>query len=212
MNAALILDLFGVFFFAVSGSLLAARKGFDLIGSLLLASLAALGGGVARDVIIGVDPVAFTNPLYLAPPLLATLLVHFLYSRFEKVTSLLMFFDAGGLALFCIVGALKAINTGWNPVAAVLLGVTTAVGGGLLRDVVANEVPQLFNPGDIYALPAFLGAALTVVLAKLELFNVLTGVTVAALVFLLRVLAWRAGWHAPLATRSPRPSAPPRAG
>lgn len=212
MNAALILDLFGVFFFAVSGSLLAARKGFDLIGSLLLASLAALGGGVARDVIIGVDPVAFTNPLYLVPPLLATLLVHFLYSRFEKVTSLLMLFDAGGLALFCIVGALKAINTGWNPVAAVLLGVTTAVGGGLLRDVVANEVPRLFNPGDIYALPAFLGAALTVVLAKLDLFNVLTGVTVAALVFLLRVLAWRAGWHAPLATRSSRPSAPPQAG
>jgi hypothetical protein len=70
MNASLILDLFGVFFFAVSGSLLAARKGFDFIGSLLLASLASLGGGVARDVIIGVDPVAFTNPLYLVPPVL----------------------------------------------------------------------------------------------------------------------------------------------
>jgi uncharacterized membrane protein YeiH len=212
MNAALILDLFGVFFFAVSGSLLAARKGFDFIGSLLLASLASLGGGVARDVIISVDPVAFTNPLYLVPPVLATVLVHFLYARFERVTSLLMLFDAGGLALFCIVGALKAVNNGWNPVAAVLLGVTTAVGGGLLRDVVANEVPQLFNPGDIYALPAFLGAALTVVLEKFELFNVLTGVAVAGLVFLLRVLAWRAGWHAPLATRSPRPIPPPQAG
>lgn len=210
MNAALILDLFGVFFFAVSGSLLAARKGFDLVGSLLLASLASLGGGVARDVIIGVDPVAFTNPLYLAPPLLATLLVYFLFSRLERVSKLLVLFDAGGLALFCIVGTLKAVNAGLNPVTAVLLGVTTAVGGGLLRDVVANEVPQLFNPGDIYALPAFLGAALTVVLAKLEWFNVLTGVAVAGLVFLLRVMAWRAGWHAPLATRAPRhPDSPP---
>ncbi|GAB3530816.1 trimeric intracellular cation channel family protein [Arthrobacter tecti] len=212
MNAALILDLFGVFFFAVSGSLLAARKGFDLVGSLLLASLVSLGGGVARDVIIGVVPVAFSNPLYLAPPLLATSLVYFLFSRLEKVSKLLVLFDAGGLALFCIVGALKAVDAGLNPVAAVLLGVTTAVGGGLLRDVVANEVPQLFNPGDIYALPAFLGAALTVVLAKLDWFNVLTGVAVAGLVFLLRVLAWRAGWQAPLATRVPRQFRPPREG
>lgn len=212
MTAALILDLFGVLFFAVSGSLLAARKGFDLIGSLLLASLASLGGGVARDLIIGVDPVAFTEPVYLIPPLLATLLVYFLFSRVEKVTSLLMLFDAGGLALFCIVGALKAVSAGFNPVAAVLLGVTTAVGGGLLRDVVANEIPQLFNPGDIYALPAFLGATLTVVLAMLDLFSALTGIGIAALVFTLRVLAWRSGWYAPLAALGVRPAEPPPAG
>lgn len=210
MNAALILDLLGVFFFAVSGSLLAARKGFDIIGSLLLASLASLGGGVARDLIIDVEPVAFYNPLYLAPPLLAVVLVYFLFSHLEKVSRLLMLFDAGGLALFCIVGALKAVNEGLNPVAAVLLGVTTAVGGGLLRDVVANEVPQLFT-GDLYALPAFLGATLTVVLAMLDVFNVVTGMVVAALVFTLRVLAWRSGWHAPLAAQR-GPHDPPLAG
>ncbi|WP_299168864.1 trimeric intracellular cation channel family protein [uncultured Arthrobacter sp.] len=211
MNAPLILDLFGVFFFAMSGSLLAARKGFDLIGSLLLASLASLGGGVARDLIIDVEPVAFHNPLYLVPPLLATGLVFFLYSGIEKASRPLVLFDAGGLALFCIVGALKAVDEGMNPVAAVLLGVTTAVGGGLLRDVVANEVPQLFT-GDLYALPAFLGATLTVVLEKLGLFNVVTGVVVAALVFTLRVMAWRSGWHAPLAAQYARPVDPPPAG
>lgn len=211
MNAALVLDLLGVFFFAVSGSLLAARKGFDIIGSLLLASLASLGGGVARDLIIDVEPVAFYNPLYLAPPLLATALVYFLFSHLEKVSRLLMLFDAGGLGLFCIVGALKALDQGWNPVAAVLLGVTTAVGGGLMRDVVANEVPQLFS-GELYALPAFLGATLTVVLEMLGLFNVMTGVVVAALVFTLRVLAWRSGWHAPLAAHGPGPHGTPPAG
>ena len=211
MNAALILDLFGVFFFAMSGSLLAARKGFDLIGSLLLASLASLGGGVARDLIIDVEPVAFYNPLYLVPPLLATALVYFLYSGIEKASRPLVLFDAGGLALFCIVGALKAIDEGLNPVAAVLLGVTTAVGGGLMRDVVANEVPQLFT-GDLYALPAFLGATLTVALERLGLFNVVTGVVVAGLVFTLRVLAWRSGWHIPLAAPTPRPPEAPPAG
>lgn len=211
MSAALILDLVGVFFFAVSGSLLAARKGFDIIGSLLLASLASLGGGVARDLIIDVEPVAFYNPLYLAPPLLAALLVYFLISHIERVSTLLVLFDAGGLGLFCIVGALKAVNEGLNPVAAILLGVTTAVGGGLLRDVVANEVPALFS-GELYALPAFLGATLTVALAMLDLFNVVTGVVVAALVFILRVLAWKAGWHAPLAARGTGPAEQPPAG
>ena len=153
------LDLAGVFFFAVSGSLLAARKQFDIIGSLLLASVVSLGGGVIRDIIINAGPpAAFTNPAYLAPPLLATVLVYFLFSSVQRFTSLLVLFDAGGLALFCITGTLKALAAGMNPVAAVLLGVTTAVGGGLLRDITANEVPQLFDPKDLYALPAFAGA------------------------------------------------------
>lgn len=202
VDIALILDLLGVFFFAVSGSLLAARKGFDLVGSLLLASLAALGGGVVRDLIIGTQPAAFSNPAYLVPPVLATGLVFFLYSGVERASNLLILFDAGGLALFCITGTLKALTFGLNPVAAVLLGVTTGVGGGLLRDVVANEVPQLFDPRDVYALPAFLGAVLTAVLVGAGWFTVVTGAVVAGLVFTLRVCAWRFGWHAPLAVRS----------
>lgn len=202
----LILDLFGVFFFAVSGSLLAARKGFDLVGSLLLASLAGLGGGVARDVIIDTPPAAFNNPTYLVPPLLATVLVYFVFSRVERGRRVLVVFDAAGLALFCITGTLKALTFGLNPVAAVLLGVTTAVGGGLLRDVVANEVPQLFDPRDIYALPAMLGGVVVTVLVAQDWFNLLSGTATASMVFSLRVLAWRYGWHAPLAARawSPR--------
>ena len=194
------LDLAGVFFFAVSGSLLAARKQFDIVGSLLLASLVSLGGGVIRDIILGEGPpAAFTNPAYLAPPVLATVLVYFLFSSVQRFTSLLVLFDAGGLALFCITGTLKALSFVMNPVAAVLLGVTTAVGGGLLRDITANEVPQLFNPKDLYALPAFSGAALTAALWVLGDFNALTAVAVAAVVFTFRVIAWRRSWHIPLA-------------
>jgi uncharacterized membrane protein YeiH len=193
------LDLAGVFFFAVSGSLLAARKQFDIVGSLLLASLVSLGGGVIRDIILNSVPAAFTNPAYLVPPLLATFLVYFLFSSVERFTSLLVLFDAGGLALFCITGTLKALSFGVNPVAAVLLGVTTAVGGGLLRDITANEVPQLFNSRDLYALPAFSGAALTTVLWVTGAFNALTACVVAALVFVFRVVAWRRSWHIPLA-------------
>ncbi|WP_247042081.1 trimeric intracellular cation channel family protein [Arthrobacter rhizosphaerae] len=195
------LDLAGVFFFAVSGSLLAARKQFDIVGSLLLASLVSLGGGVIRDIILNTTPAAFSNPAYLAPPLLATLLVYFLFSSVQRFTSLLILFDAGGLALFCITGTLKALSLGMNPFAAVLLGVTTAVGGGLLRDITANEVPQLFDPKDIYALPAFAGATLTTILWVTGSFNALTASVVAAVVFAFRVTAWRRSWHVPLAVR-----------
>lgn len=201
-HVALAADLLGVLFFAVSGSLLAARKGFDLVGSLLLASLASLGGGVVRDLIIDVPPAAFTNPAYLLPPLLATVMVYFVFSGVERVKRVLVVFDAAGLALFCITGTVKALEVGLNPVSAVLLGVTTAVGGGLLRDVVANEIPQLFDPRDIYALPAMLGAVIVTVLYQTGTFTLVTGTLAASLVFSLRVLAWRYGWHAPLAART----------
>jgi uncharacterized membrane protein YeiH len=201
-HIALAADLLGVFFFAVSGSLLAARKGFDIVGSLLLASLASLGGGVARDLIIDVPPAAFTDPAYLLPPLLATVLVYFVVSGVERVKRVLVVFDAAGLALFCITGTVKALDVGLNPVSAVLLGVTTAVGGGLLRDVVANEIPQLFDPRDIYALPAMLGAVVVTALYLTDTFTLVTGTLAASLVFSLRVLAWRYGWHAPLAART----------
>ncbi|BCW46570.1 trimeric intracellular cation channel family protein [Arthrobacter sp. StoSoilB5] len=196
------LDLVGVFFFAVSGSLLAARKQFDIVGSVLLASIVSLGGGAIRDVVINAGPpVAFTNPVYLVPPLLAALLVYFLFSSVQRFTSLLTLFDAGGLALFCITGTLKALTAGMNPVAAILLGVTTAVGGGLLRDITANEIPTLFDARDIYALPAFVGAGLTTLLWHLGLFSGLTACLVAGIVFAFRVTAWRRSWYVPLAVR-----------
>ncbi|GAB3517534.1 trimeric intracellular cation channel family protein [Arthrobacter monumenti] len=202
VDVALILDLLGVFSFAVSGCLLAARKGFDIVGSLLLGSLVGLGGGVVRDLIIDAGvPAAFSNPLYIIPPLSAALLVYFLFSSVQRFGSLLVVFDAGGLALFCVTGTLKALEFGLNPVSAVLLGVTTAVGGGLLRDVTANEVPKIFDPRDVYAIPAFAGAFLVVLLDTFGWSNVFTTAAVAVAVFAFRILAWRFSWRVPLAVQ-----------
>ncbi|MGO4383181.1 trimeric intracellular cation channel family protein [Specibacter sp. RAF43] len=203
LDVALMLDLLGVFFFAVSGSLLAARQGFDLVGSLLLGSLVGLGGGVLRDVILNSGPpAAFSNPIYFAPPLLAAAVVYFLAGKVERGSRLILTFDAGGLALFCITGTLKALESGMNPVAALLLGVTTAVGGGVLRDVTANQTPRLFDPRDLYAIPALLGAGITAALWYLGWLDLATGTVAAVLVFALRMLGLRFGWHAPLAARS----------
>lgn len=200
MDGSFVLDQLGIFFFAVSGSLLAARRGFDIIGSVLLGSLTGLGGGVIRDLILGVPPTAFAQPLYLVPPIVAALLVYFLMTRVERFPRTLLVFDAGGLALFCTTGTIAALRVDINPLSAALLGVTTAVGGGLLRDVVANRVPQLFNPRDIYAVPAFVGAGLISALWELDILTPLTQLAVAAAVFGFRLLSLRFRWHVPKAT------------
>lgn len=203
VDVPLLLDLLGVFFFAVSGSLLAARKGFDLIGSVLLGSLAGLGGGVIRDVVLNQGPpAAFSDPIYMVPSLVAAALVYFTVKNVQRSAWLLFTFDAGGLALFCVTGTLKALNAGMNPVAGILLGVTTAVGGGILRDMTANEVPSVFDPKDLYAIPAFIGAALATGLWHLGWLNLATGCAAAMVVFTLRMLSLHFGWHAPLAARS----------
>jgi uncharacterized membrane protein YeiH len=199
------LDLMGVFFFAVSGSLLAARRQFDIVGSLFLAFLAGLGGGVVRDLIIdqGV-PNAFANPLYLLPPVLAAALVYFRLITQGRLRRTLLVFDAAGLALFCVIGTRTALAAGVVPIMAILLGVSTAVVGGLLRDVVANEVPEIFNPHGLYAVPALFGAGLSSLLWWLGLFNWLTAGLVMLAVFAFRLVSLRRRWFAPHAARSPR--------
>lgn len=201
----LALDLVGVFFFAVTGALLAARKGFDVVASALLAGMTGLGGGVVRDVIIGVRPAALEHPVYLAPVLLAVGVVYLYYPHVSRFRRTLLLFDAAGLGLFCVTGTAKALAADVPAVSAVLLGVTTAVGGGLLRDVVAREVPSLFRYDDIYALPAMVGAAATAVLWRLDALSVWTGVGASVVTFTLRALALRYSWRAPLAYRRQAP-------
>lgn len=199
----LVLDLLGVFFFAVSGSLLAARRQFDLVGSLFLAFLAGLGGGVVRDLIINEDvPNAFANPLYLIPPALAAGLVYFRLVTQGRLRRTLLVFDAAGLALFCVTGTRTALAAGIEPIMAILLGMATGVVGGLLRDVVANEVPEIFNRHGLYAVPALFGAGLSSLLWTLDVFNWLTAALVMLAVFTFRLVSFRMGWMAPNAARN----------
>jgi uncharacterized membrane protein YeiH len=195
----LVLDLAGVFFFAVSGSLMAAQKNFDIVGSLFLGSLTGLGGGVLRDLVLGRFPLAFAEPVYLAPPVLAAVVVFFLMPAVVKLRRTLLLFDAAGLALFCITGTVTALTLGANPVSGALLGTTTAIGGGLLRDTVANVRPQLFDRHDIYALPALVGAGTVAVLWQAGAYSAGSAAVVAVVVFALRVLALRFRWRVPLA-------------
>jgi len=195
------LDLIGIFVFAISGALLAVRKNFDVFGIAVLAEVTALGGGLFRDLVIGaVPPAAFTDLGYFITPLFATVLVFFLHPHVERIQTGVNVFDAAGLGLFCVVGTTKAYDYGLGLTASVCLGLATAVGGGVLRDVLANEVPSLLRwDRDLYAVPAIVGAALTALCIRLDVLNAATSTVAVVTAFVLRLLAMRYHWRAPRA-------------
>ncbi|MFF3291504.1 trimeric intracellular cation channel family protein [Streptomyces sp. NPDC003023] len=195
------LELVGIFVFAISGALLAVRKNFDVFGMAVLAEVTALGGGLLRDLIIGaVPPAAFTDLGYFVTPLVATGLVFFLHPHVERIQVAVGVFDAAGLGLFCVTGTTKAYEYGLGLTSSATLGLATAVGGGVLRDVLANEVPSLLRwDRDLYAVPAIVGAAMVVVCIRFEALNPFTSGLAAVTAFTLRLLAMRYHWRAPRA-------------
>ncbi|MFD4142002.1 trimeric intracellular cation channel family protein [Streptomyces sp. NPDC058572] len=196
-----VLDLMGIFVFAISGALLAVRKNFDVFGIAVLAEVTALGGGMLRDLIIGaVPPAAFTDLGYFVTPLIATALVFFLHPQVERIQVGVNVFDAAGLGLFCVTGTTKAYEYGLGLTASAGLGLATAVGGGVLRDVLANEVPSLLRwDRDLYAVPAMVGATMVVLCIQFDVLNAATSGLAVVTAFVLRLLAMRFHWRAPRA-------------
>jgi len=195
------LDLVGIFVFAISGALLAVRKNFDVFGIAVLAEVTALGGGLFRDLVIGaVPPAAFTDLGYVLAPLAAAVLVFFLHPEVERIQSAVNVFDAAGLGLFCVSGTTKAYEHGLSLTSSVLLGLATAVGGGVVRDVLANDVPSLVRwDRDLYAVPALVGSTLAALCIHYGALNPATSALAAVTAFVLRLLAMRYHWRAPRA-------------
>ena len=174
----------------------------------------ALGGGILRDLVLGdTPPAAFTQWEYLAVPLAAAAVAFVAHPELERLTRTLLVFDAAGLGLFCVAGTLKALDHGLGPAAAVTLGVTTAVGGGVLRDVIARETPTLVrSDSELYAVAALAGATAVTIAWELDAYAPALGAGVAAAVFAVRVLALNRHWHGPRALRrapTPRPTSAP---
>ena len=197
----LALDLVGIFVFAVSGAMLGVRKGFDAVGIVVLALATSLGGGMLRDVLIGdIPPAALEEQRYLLVAVAAGVFVLVGHGLVERLARPVLLFDAAGLALFSVVGAAKALEFGLAPVPAALLGTITAVGGGVIRDVLARDIPVIFRPGTaLTAVPAAVGAAGTVVVWEADAYGTGAAAAVAAVAFALRVLAVQFGWGAPVA-------------
>lgn len=194
-------ELMGVISFAASGALVAVRKRLDLFGIAVLAIATALGGGIVRDLLIGrTPPAAFTDLTYLCAALLTALVLFFIAPSPRLTKGPLEIADAIGLGLFCVTGTVIAYSADVGAPTAALLGMTTAIGGGVLRDVLSGEVPSVLRPDqDLYAIPALFGAATTAALLHFDLYHAWTGLLAAAGAIGFRLLARHYQWHAPLA-------------
>lgn len=210
----LLLDILGVFVFGLSGALVAVRKGLDLIGVVVLAWVAGLGGGILRDVLLGATPPVGVSDWRLMVPVLVAGGVTFLwYRRLRSLLSgrpgvrvgligrLIRTTDAVGLSFFAVSGALKALEFDAGALTAVLLGVVTAVGGGALRDVLAGEVPEVLRR-ELYAVPALIGAAVIVLADTLGILNQIVIWGAVLLVFVIRMTAVALDLNAPTALRT----------
>ena len=199
-----VLDLLGIFVFALSGGLVGVRKNLDIFGVLALAGVTGLGGGFLRDVLIdAAPPASLTDWRYLMVPVVAGLVTFYFHPtlarrRAERVVT---FFDAAGLGLFCVTGALKALDAGLGPVPAALMGMVTGIGGGIARDLLSGRVPVVFG-SEIYATPALAGATYAVLAEQASLSIWLVAVPGVLICSGWRLLALRRNWRAPLPTGS----------
>jgi len=195
----LFLDLIGVFVFALAGALAGVRQRLDLFGVLVLSFVTATSGGILRDLLIGaVPPAVLQDWRYLGVALLAGVVTFFWHGLIERLRHPVRVFDAAGLGLFAVAGTQKALAFGLSPVMSALLGMITGIGGGVMRDLLLSEVPDVFR-GQVYALAALAGAALVVLGDWLHWSEIPTGIAGALLCFGLRILAMRFNWHLPSA-------------
>jgi uncharacterized membrane protein YeiH len=192
-----LLDLTGIFVFALSGGLVGVRKELDVFGVLVLAAATGLGGGFMRDVLIdAAPPAALADWRYLMVPVAAGLVTFWFHPALGRMEHLVTVFDAAGLGLFCVTGALKALAYGLGPVPAALMGMLTGIGGGVLRDVLAGRVPVVLR-GELYATPALVGAVVAVMGVELGVEEAVVAAPAAAVCIGWRLLAVRRGWNAP---------------
>ncbi|GHD28910.1 trimeric intracellular cation channel family protein [Nocardiopsis kunsanensis] len=202
----LVLDLTGVFAFALDGALTGVRTArVDLVGVTVLGVTTALGGGIIRDLLLGQTPATFQDWRYIVVALAGATLAFFLSSQLQHLATPIQLFDAAGLSLFAVIGATKAIEVGFGPLQAVLLGTITGVGGGTIRDVLLNRIPVVLSANSrLYAIPALLGAGVVVLFDTIGLGSIWFAVAGALLCYCVRVLSLYFRWNAP-----PPPGAPP---
>ncbi len=186
---------------ALAGALVGVRLRFDLVGVLTLAVISGLGGGIIRDLLLNTGVYALENPRLLISAVVAGLVVFFFFSVADRLQWSLFLIDAISLGIFAAIGSDKALLAGLAIVPALLLGTITAVGGGLLRDVLTNDVPQVLRPGGFYASVAVAGCVTYVSLVSwLGVVKPLALLVAVVLVVVLRLITYWLGWQTPTAT------------
>ena len=204
-TALLVLDLVGTFAFALNGALVAVRTTrLDIVGVVTLGMITALGGGTIRDVFLdALPPATFVDWRYLAVAAGGGLIAFFTGHYLERIYGAINVLDAAGLSLFAVTGALKALDLGFGPAQAVVVGGITGVGGGTLRDVLIRQVPAVLSSG-LYAVPAIIGATVVVVADVFDERGPVAAVGAAAVCFAIRMLGVHFDINAPFPPGSRR--------
>lgn len=185
------IDLIGTAVFAISGALTAADKKLDIFGIAAVSFITALGGGTLRDVLVGATPVGWMNNLMYLAMVILGLFIAFLFKRVvQKLRKTFFLFDTIGIGVFTVLGLQKALFLGLNPLICILMGMVSAVFGGVIRDIICNEIPLIFRK-EIYALACLAGGIVFVVLRYFSLpmdWNILITVL---LIITIRLIAVR---------------------
>ena len=194
MSWVYIIDIVGTLVFAISGVLTAIRHKFDLVGSVIIGLVTAVGGGSLRDMLIGQTPVGWMKDInYLYVVLLAVILTYLFKNQILKLPKSMFLFDTLGLGMFTILGVQKTLGVGLSIPIALLMGAVSATFGGVIRDVLTNEVPLIFRK-EIYASACILGGLVFLVL---EQFSPLTNINMLISIIIVMVLRYQSvkrGW------------------
>lgn len=204
MNPISILDLSAVFVFGLTGALVASRAQLDIVGFAFIACLTAVGGGTLRDLLLNREAIFWVEqPNYILVACAASVVVYFTAHFMESRYRVLLWLDSIALGVAVAAGTGVAMAMDQHPVIVVLMGICTGCFGGLLRDVVCNEVPLLLKEGEIYATAAFFGASAAVFAEMFQLPSHITLILCAVLTWIPRAGSLLFGWRIP--TYRPRP-------
>jgi uncharacterized membrane protein YeiH len=204
MDLFLVADIIGIIAFAISGFLAGVRNGLDILGLIIVASLTALGGGIIRDLMLDRTPFAFSEyyPALTVTASVTVALLFRLYRRKEIERKwIFIVSDTIGLVAFSITGAMLGIAADFNFFGVIIVTFLTAIGGGVTRDVLVNQVPSILT-SDFYGTIALIVALLLITLDGLGFMNDLNILIVAIFAVILRLVAYTRGWHLPRIDRS----------
>lgn len=192
-----LLDMVGVIACAIAGTLLAQHKGFDIAGCILVSMVNAIGGGTLRDMALDRHPLFWMTDLNYVIVITATsLILQIFFHLYHKIDKALKLFDAIGLAAFSVIGFKVALAQDMSPVIAVMMGVWTAIIGGLLRDIICNEIPLLLQR-EIYITASIAGSLSYLALDYWGVDAVINEFMMLFIIFAVRMLALKFDWHLP---------------
>jgi uncharacterized membrane protein YeiH len=202
VDPLIFVDILGIIAFAISGFLVGARNHLDILGLVIAASLTALGGGIVRDTILGVTPFSFKT-LYPATALFVVIFISFLFkiNRYDDLEKRWLFVisDTIGLVAFSITGALLALHANYNFFGVIILSFITAMGGGVIRDILINQVPAILI-SDFYGSISVIVSLLLLLLHVSGFLNQTAILMVATFSVALRLIAYKYQWHLPKIT------------